>query len=382
MNHTFIAGKPVTGNNLIGRDKLLKEIQHLLFNGQSVVIIAPRRYGKTSLILELLRRIKKSKDYYNLYVDFFACPTKKILAEEITKQVLSNKKLDSIFAKFKNNIKELLRNIEFKHIINEFEFILDFSNNKEDDFSLLIQSLDFIDSFSKKNKKNIICGFDEFGDLEKLNGKEIVKLFRSKIQLHQNSTYIFSGSYETVMSRLFLEAKSPFFRFTRVINLGTIDTDILKPFLIKRFNNLNIRISEEGIAKILEFTKGHPYYTQLICQQIELSNPHKVINKNDIFEYIEETMYIEINYLEKIWEDISNYKQIVPVILKLIKNNNSLYADIDTIKINIARVLRTLQAKGIIYKKDNNYKFYDPFFEYWIKRIILKYDKTKSVLDN
>jgi hypothetical protein len=379
MNYNFIAGKPVTGNNLIGRDKILKDILHLLLNGQSVVVIAPRRYGKTSLILELLNRIKKQGNIYKLYVDFFACPTKRILAEQIAKQVLENKKLSNTFGKFKNSIKELFRNIEFKQVINDFEFILDFVNDKGDDFELLIQSIDFIENFSEKNNKKMICAFDEFGDLEKLNGNDIIKIFRSKIQLQQNSTYIFSGSYESVMNRLFINPQSPFFRFARVIRLGSIEIDELKFFLVKRFKKLDIKILEKSIDKLLNFTKGHPYYTQLICQQIELSHTKKQIKVTDINEYIEQTMFIEINYLEKLWEDISGYKQIVPVILSLVKNKTSLYSDINDKKINVSRSIRKLQTKGIIHKEDNDYKFYDPFLEYWIKRTILNFDKTECV---
>ena len=48
MNTQFTAGKPVWGKNLIGREKIIQEIIKLTSKGQSVVIIAPRRMGKTS----------------------------------------------------------------------------------------------------------------------------------------------------------------------------------------------------------------------------------------------------------------------------------------------------------------------------------------------
>ena len=38
-------GKPVYGNNLIGRDKEIRLIKELILAGQSIVIIAPRRMG-------------------------------------------------------------------------------------------------------------------------------------------------------------------------------------------------------------------------------------------------------------------------------------------------------------------------------------------------
>jgi len=47
----FLAGKPVTGRQLIGREDIIRQVSQLTLNGQSVVLVAPRRFGKTSVIL-------------------------------------------------------------------------------------------------------------------------------------------------------------------------------------------------------------------------------------------------------------------------------------------------------------------------------------------
>ncbi|MCF6280433.1 MAG: hypothetical protein L3J14_08810 [Flavobacteriaceae bacterium] len=49
-----------------------------------------------------------------------------------------------------------------------------------------------------------------------------MKLFRSIIQLQQNTVFLFSGSYEAVMNELFVSKDSPFYRMTRIIELGNI----------------------------------------------------------------------------------------------------------------------------------------------------------------
>lgn len=43
-------GKPVYGNNLIGCEKEIRLIKELIVAGQSIVIIAPCRMGKTSFM--------------------------------------------------------------------------------------------------------------------------------------------------------------------------------------------------------------------------------------------------------------------------------------------------------------------------------------------
>ena len=51
-------GKPVTGKELVGRENEISLLMEYLQMGQSVVLVAPRRFGKTSLVLEALTRLK------------------------------------------------------------------------------------------------------------------------------------------------------------------------------------------------------------------------------------------------------------------------------------------------------------------------------------
>ncbi len=372
MNTQFTAGKPVWGKNLIGREKIIQEIIKLTSKGQSVVIIAPRRMGKTSVILEVINRINKDKKYYNLFIDFFKIPTIRKLSSSITEEVLKNKKLHKAFKNFNTNIKELLKNIKFKQVVNDFEFILEFNNkDKTDDNSLLENSIDFIDNFAKKNKKHFICCFDEFGDIKKLDGDAIIKLFRSKIQLQQNTSYIFSGSYESVMNNIFISSKSPFYRFARVMNLSNIQTSDFIQFLETGFNNLKINVSHSAIEKVLDFTKGHPYYTQLIAIQIELSfDENDSVNTSDVEQIINSLLDIEVNYLEKLWEEVTANKENIPVILN-IADENSLYKNIKSENVNISRAVKRLINSGIINKRDKRYNLVDPLFKFWIKEKIL-----------
>lgn len=376
---SFQAGKPVTGDRMAGREDIIQQVIQLALSGQSVVLIAPRRFGKTSVLLEVLERLKQH-DVFHAYVDFFSTPTKRILAEKITESVLSNKKLGSAFYKFKNNIKELLKQVQLKQVVEEFEFILDFADTKKDDFYVLNESIDFIDTFAGKFKKHIVCGFDEFGDLEKLDGNEIVKLFRSKFQLQKNTTFIFSGSYESVMNRLFFQSKSPFYRFSRIIQLGMIDNDVFEKYLAEKFELLKIPVGTQTIRKILDFTRGHPYYTQLVCQQIELEwKIKKTVHETDLHYYFETVMWLELNYIEKLWEELSKSKEIVAVLLSLARGSQTIYGGLHGEKVNISRAIRRLKTMGVIQKTNGQYLFTDPLFSYWIKRKILDLDRTKVV---
>jgi len=360
-------GKPVYGNNLIGRDKEIRLIKELILAGQSIVIIAPRRMGKTSLIIELIRQLK-DEDYFTCNIDVFSVSNISSLAHRITESVFANNKLDKYFRQAVGNITEAFKNVKFKSEIDDYSFILEFnSKSKNAPFDLLENSLDLIDSYASKNKKKMLAAFDEFGDIKKLDGEHIVKLFRSVIQLQQNTTFLFSGSYESVMSELFVSRNSPFYRMARIIELGNIDSHDFEIYLTKVFVDNNINVDSHRVSKILSFTKGHPYYTQLYAQELLIN--YKLSDKNRVAsheEILQQLLIVEKSFLEKNWEDISRKRENKIVITAIAKGAKSLYAEIDNKKINIARAVNNMKKQGLVSMKDSSYILNDPLFNEWI----------------
>jgi len=346
-----------------------------------VVLLAPRRFGKTSLVLETISRLKKN-DLFTAYIDIFASPEKRILSEKITEAVLANKKLHKAFANFRKNFSSLMHQVEFKQAVENFEFILKFAEKNQDELTLLSDSIDFIDEFAHKYRKQIICSFDEFGDIEKLNGAEIVKLFRSKIQLQKNATYIFSGSQESVMEKIFITSKSPFYRFARIISIDEIDPAVFSSHIRKEFNKMGIVFKDDAMNTLMNFTKGHPYYTQLICKQLEFKlagSNIKRIDDEELLAAIDAAYWSEINYIEKFWDELSASKEQVSILLAVAKGVTSIYNYADLNKLNVSRALRKLRLKGILKKKNNVNVFIDPMLKYFIRKDILKWNVPKCI---
>lgn len=364
-------GKPVTGNNLIGRDDEIKLLIELLKSGQSIVIIAPRRMGKTSLVLELIAKFKE-QGFYTAYTDLFSTPSIPRLAFQITESILANKKFDTAFRKTLNNISEVIQNIQFRQEIEDYSFIIDFKNKSNNDkWEVLENSIDFIETYAEKNKKHIIAAFDEFGDIKKLDGKEIVKLFRSKVQMQKSVSYIFSGSYESVMQELFVEKNAPFFRMARIINLGNIKEEAFSSYLKSLFKREKISINEERISQLLSFSKGHPYYTQLYAQELiiqyKISSNQNLLTHNEMLEHL---LIVEKNYLEKSWDELSKSTESRKVLTFLAAGEKNLYSKLNDRKINIPRALKKLRGLGIIYSSKKQYHFSDPLLQHWINHTI------------
>lgn len=260
----------------------------------------------------------------------------------------------------------LVQQIELRPVINDFAFIVGFGEKQKDENYLLENSLDFIDQFSLKNNCRMVCGFDEFGDIGKFDGDEILKMFRSKIQRQQNTAYIFSGSYQSVMNQIFINSSAPFYRLTRIVNLGPVPYNDFFTYLSDKFKSKEISIGDDAINHLLKFTEGHPYYTQLSAQTIELhfspgrKADNQSITASDIPDVVEMMVQIENSYLEKVWEEICGVKENVQVILPVINGIQNLYGALDLKKLNVSRALRRMISMGIIRKIKSRYIFTDP----------------------
>ncbi len=363
MSHV---GKPVTGTNFVGREKELALILEYIKMGQSIVLVAPRRFGKTSLVLEILNRLGKL-GYYKAFIDVFTNPGIDMLSTTITHEVLKNNKLHQQFASAKNSAAQLIRNIKLKAILDDFHFIIGFADPSINEWELISGSIDFVDAFTKKQGKKMVCAYDEFGDIGKFDKKDdLVKLFRAKIQGHQHTTYIFSGSYESVMHHMFVSNKSPFYRMAHIIRLGYLESKPLVASLESRFTKLGYHNTGNLIDSILSITRGHPYYAQLAFQQSILFNAIKK-RMPDERELLQQLLAVEKDYLEKVWEGISGNRENVLTIRAVAEGPDLLYKRLKPKNINIARATKNLEGMGFLFRSDEEgFSMTDPLFRVWI----------------
>lgn len=84
----FRYGDVATGKHFTDRVRELAEVQQDIRNGQNVVIISPRRYGKTSLIVEATHHLRRDHVLV-AYLDLFRTPTKDRFADLLAAAIYS-----------------------------------------------------------------------------------------------------------------------------------------------------------------------------------------------------------------------------------------------------------------------------------------------------
>ena len=322
--------------------------------------------------MEILKRVKKNKWYVG-NVDFFNIPTKEKLAEKIIEATIQNKVIstDKIINAAKRGFSALLDRITLKQITNDgMEIILTFSDSKTDIDSLLDDSFDFPENFSKKHGARMCFAYDEFGDITKMNG-ELIKKMRAKFQLQKNSIYLFSGSSESLMNEIFIDKSGAFYGFCYVFELGPIPNQDFKDYISKSFKQVKIKLSSGVIDSILKLTKCHPYYTQCLCKIIYLNIKDKgKLDLNDIKSSFEQILALQQTYLDGVWSRLKHDSMLqLRICLHIVgKKDVSVYSSFDDSKQNIHAALQALIRKGIIKRSDEGYYLVDPLFEEYLLR--------------
>lgn len=373
MKNLFPAGKPVVGNMLIGRAELLNELETVLDIGQSVILVAPRRYGKTSVALEILKRFQK-KGYFVADVDMFDVTDKRHLAEKIAESCLKNNPvpIEKYWQKLKRGALNVLSMLKFKPSDEDMEMVLQLGMPRVDEEKLLDDALDFPQRFGSRHKKRTIMFLDEFQELTKVGGDSLLKKMRAKLQRHDNVVYLFAGSQETLMTEIFQNKQHAFYRFGRIFEVGNIAKDDFAPYINKSFASEGIVINSGHIESVLDITGGHPYYTQLLCQILYIDcikERRKKIDANDVENSITHVMEHEDALFDEIWKELGD-KKYSRNIIGLISKGLSPYSYVGTTKENTARILADLVRYGYISKmgvgKKTRYDIKDTFFQRYV----------------
>ena len=302
----FKTGSPVKGNDFIDRKKHLPIFKAYLQNNQHVMIKAPRRFGKTSLIKQVFEH-EKSFNY--IYVDLRRATNLTSLANQILEKAYSFAGVENFMEQFKKSITGLLKTIQSIKIDDIGEITLQhLENGIKDEREYFLHSLDVVEKISSKKELNIKFVLDEFQDILRISDDFILEQMRSVIQHHEAVTYVFLGSIESIMTNIFSSNASPFLQFARIMSLDGLDIDELYDYTKEVFDKQNIKY-DDSLLKMLQFLQGHPDYSAQVLQALYykgIVEDLKMIEYDICLEVLTQVILENRAYLEEL---ISKTKQ-------------------------------------------------------------------------
>ncbi len=230
-NQHFFPQKLAIGSHFCNRKQ---EQKHLAANIEAVrpsLIISPRRYGKTSLGMSVIRRLNLPHSHIDLF------PLMNLT--EIEQAIING--LAEILSATETNLQKAIAlvsqlfadlNISFK--VNNANIEIDHLSAPAGTSRMLHDALQQVDKqLAKKNLKAVLF-LDEFQRLGQFDGAERVEgVLRNIAQQSTHLCFLFSGSNRHLLSKIFEDSKRPFFKLCDKIALGRISAADFSAFILK-----------------------------------------------------------------------------------------------------------------------------------------------------
>lgn len=371
MEKAFVYGMSVGGDNFTDRIEETKRIKLDFENGINVILISPRRMGKTSLVKKVISEMD-SPEIKVVYMDIYDCRSE---------YDFYNRFAETMMKSTGNQLEQVMENI--KRFLVRVSPKFSFSPEPNSEFSVSLgitprdyspeEILDLPERIAKEQGIRIVVCIDEFQQIgEFADSLTVQKRLRGVWQHHQHVSYCFFGSKKHLMENIFQSRRMPFYQFGEMLHLKCIPTEYWVPFICSRFEKYGKKISEEYAARICHTVKNYSSYVQQLAwnvmaeTEIEVNEESFTEGFNALLEqnsslFIQQTEGLttyQLNFIRLLCNGIHSGFNTQSVVEQYSLGSKS---NVDRIKkCLIDRELITIEKEGVFLA--------DCVFELWFKR--------------
>ena len=350
MENPFKFGTIVEEEYFTDRVDEVAYICQFVNSANHLILISPRRFGKSSVVEKAVKRSGRKHITVNL--------------QQVTSVADLSAKLLSEF--FKVHPMERVR-----HLITHFRIIptvstnpitgvMDVSFQPSADATVLIEDvLQLIENAHTEENRMIIV-LDEFQEIRDI-APGLDKKLRAIMQRQKHINYILLGSQESMMTDIFEDKKSPFYHFGELMRLGKLPREDFYRYLSERLTGCFPENYGELADHILNYTDCHPYYSQQLAAniwQVGMLQPEAEDPFGKAVAHIVRSHSLDY---ERLWMNFNRTNKWIMQRLAMEKPLQTGEYKTST----IYSALKKLQKDGYVIYTDR-YEIEDPFYRQWI----------------
>ncbi len=387
-------GNIVTGDDYFPRPADEKKLWRHLSDGAHILLLAPRRVGKSSMITHI--KNNPNSGYAVIYVFVQACDSEQSFYQKMLREIYRSEHIKKS-EKIKNKLSEWARSINFSLSISPTNLEVELGEDKGVPKLITHEMIrDVLYESLKLSEDTIIIAIDEFPDvLERISeeqGKKGVEQFLSGIralcqdpEFNEKVQFILTGSIglDTLAEKLAV---------TDLINmLVNMSVRPFKDAQAIEFINFylkkhcsNIILDMETQQAIIDGVGWNmPYYLGLVCSQLIdiFDEEERQIEYSDIKVAIDNLFSPDMKTVFSHWRDRlnrleSSERSYAQQVLELVSKGNTdvTYGEIFNLSqhsdfkdsINSRYVINCLLHDGYLYQPDDDtYQFTSPLLKRW-----------------
>jgi uncharacterized protein len=345
-------------------------------SGQDVVIVAPRRYGKSSLVWRVQQELV-AEGVLTAHVNVMTTPTKEKLAEKLAKTI--HEDVASVLDRALEKTTGVFRGLRITPKMTldpttgSLSFGFDAGERPADVDETLERLLQLPGELGADRGRRVALILDEFQEVVDID-PNLPKLMRSVFQEQPEVAHVYLGSKRHMMEQIFNDENEPFWRSAKRMELGVIAPDQFRGYIAERFRAAGKDIDEAGLARILELTRGHPYATQELCYFTwAATGDGEPASLEEVEAGLAGVLRSEHAHFSLLWESCSAGQRVV--LEALAAEPGRPYTEDYRRRHNLRTATRVQKALGALTKRElvakgrgGNYVVVEPFFAEWLVR--------------
>jgi AAA+ ATPase superfamily predicted ATPase len=352
--------------DIIDRDSETEKLLKLAVGGHYVRLIAPRKYGKTTLVWRVLRD-GQNEGLIGIYVDLYGVLSIADVALRIERAYAAQLK-----GPIRKTIENFFQNTGLGLSLGAFGVGAKLQiDPKVDPLPALHTLLDLPLRLEEGGGFRALIVFDEFQDITKI--KDMDALLRSHIQMQgEVASFIFAGSEPGMMKEIFEDKSRPLYNSGVPIRLGRLSGEDIREHIFRRFEETGRDVGE-ALSPLVDAAKGHPQRAiQLAHALWERVGEGESATLED-WRLAHTAVIDELSpEFDAHWRrmSVSEQKTLRAVIAgggRPLRTAELTRLDLD--KTTAFKVLKRLIDTADLEKEDRTYLIVDPIFEDWIRRL-------------
>jgi hypothetical protein len=375
-SNPFTFGTVAADAAFTDRRREITELVSDMRNGQDVVVLAPRRYGKTSLVLRAIGEVARA-DVLVAYCDLMRTPTKARFAGELAEAIVDD--LLSPVEGILERAAAVVRGLAVKPAVEldprsgGVRFSFEAVRRSTDIDATIERLLELPAEIAADRKRRVVVVFDEFQEVVRLDDA-LPNVMRSIFQRQTEVCHVYLGSKRHILSSIFDDRNQPFWRSAKQIQIGRIDVDELRDFVRGRFRATDRDIDEAAVDLLLELTAGHPYATQELAyfawEKVPFGHAAHVA---DVERALANVLRSEHNNLARLWDGSTPNERLV--LLALHDEPGGVYGEEYRRRhglpapASVQRAVAALERDEVIERSESGWAIAEPFLLDWLTRM-------------
>ena len=377
-DNPFVYGEIVTAAAFADREEERAHLARDLASGQKVFLISPRRYGKSSLVRDVMRSLARRK-ILTVEVTVAASSSYLGFLEAYAQALLA---ADTPAGRLKRWAAELLRGVKPEirfdaDPMGRAKLALSFPSVRtaRDTTRIANEVFQLPARIAEARRQRLAVALDEFQAITSFDGGSVENALRAAVQEQRQVGYVFSGSEPSLMERM-LGRRRPFYKAGPVMRLQKIEPHDFAAFVDDRFRSSGLK-PEAGLGDaIVDLAGNVPYDVQRLAHETwddVREAGKKTAGLDDLHATLLRLLGEQNTVFEESWQRLTLLQRAVLRALVIEDGRELMSADVrtrhrlpgtSTIQAALAALLRL----DIITRDGGRYAVVDSLYREWVAR--------------